>query len=68
MKIRVPNTRGHYEMNGFEIDVDDRDIIIRTSSAAENKERYQREQKPQARKDPAIGPITGSLLKKIGLG
>jgi hypothetical protein len=30
-KIRIPNARGHYEMDGFDIDVDDRDIIIRTT-------------------------------------
>ena len=68
MKIRVPNTRGHYEMNGFEIDVDDRDIIIRTSSAAENKERYRREERPPEKKDPAIGPVTSKILKSIGFG
>lgn len=30
-KIRIPNARGHYELDGFDIDVDDRDIIIRTT-------------------------------------
>jgi hypothetical protein len=69
VKIRVPNARGHYEMNGFEIDVDDRDIIIRTSNAAENKDRYQREKRPPEKRgdDPRIGPVTGGILRKFGL-
>jgi len=68
MKVRIPNTRGHYEMQGLEIDVDDRDIIIRTSAAAENKERYQREKQPEKQRDPSIGPVTSRLLNKLGLG
>jgi hypothetical protein len=68
MKVRIPNTRGHYEMQGLEIDVDDRDIIIRSSASAENKERYQREKQPEKRRDPAIGPVTSRLLSKLGLG
>jgi hypothetical protein len=66
MKVRIPNTRGHYEMQGLEIDVDDRDIIIRSSASAENKERYQREKQPEKQKDPEIGPLTSKLLNKLG--
>lgn len=68
MKVRIPNVRDHYEMNGLEIDVDDRYITIRTSAKAEEKERYQREKQPEKQRDPAIGPVTSRLLNKLGLG
>lgn len=31
-KIVIPNTRGHYEFDGFEIDIDNRDIVIRPNN------------------------------------
>lgn len=66
VKIRIPNTRGHYEMEGFEIDVDDRDIIIRSSHARENQKntsRFHNTPEPLRREPESEN---ASLLSSIG--
>lgn len=69
-KISIPNRTGHYELDGFEVDVSDRDIIIRTSHAKENKDsskKKEEDQKPRSKGEPTIGPVTGGLLDAVGI-
>lgn len=71
-KVVIPNRTGHYELEDLEVDVSDRDIIIRKSYASENKERVKKEihQVEKERKDgkePTIGPVTGGLLDAVGI-
>lgn len=68
----IPNQIGHYELSGIEVDVYDKQIIIRTSFAKENKERVSNEISKASHKDEKkdrtladdlnMGPLTRKLL------
>lgn len=71
-KISIPNRTGHYELDGFEVDISDRDVIIRSSHAKENKEKTREmerepEQKSRSKGEPTIGPVTGGILDAVGI-
>jgi len=65
-KLIIQNIPGHYEGSGFEVDVNMAQIVIR--SKGPEPERFHKEQqreKPR-QQDPAIGPISSGILKRIG--
>lgn len=69
-KVTIPNKVGHYEVDGIELDVFEKDIIIRTSYAKENRREREQDKprKKETRQDDAyIGPVTGTILGKLGI-
>jgi hypothetical protein len=61
-KLVIPNIPNHYEGSGFEVDVTPMQIIVRNKNEPERKE-----QQRERQRDPAIGPVSSGILKKIGL-
>lgn len=68
-KAVIPNIVGHYEMSGFEIDVYDKQIVIRTSG--DNRPRQENHHEPNKKEtkkestiadDLGMGPITRRIL------
>jgi hypothetical protein len=74
-KASIPNVNGHYEMNGIEIDVNDRQIIVRVGEG--NRDRNydtsrHHQQKPvekraDKKEDSPFGPVTTKLLQNVGI-
>jgi len=74
VKAIIPNVDGHYEMNGIEIDVSARQIIVRTDAGRhpgrENQPKQDRvKQNGPVNKDneSMFGPVTTGILQKVGL-
>jgi hypothetical protein len=63
-KLVIPNVPNHYEGSGFEVDVTNNQIIIRTKGP--EPERFHKERQKPQQQDPVIGPISTMLLKGIG--
>jgi hypothetical protein len=63
-KLIIQNIPGHYEGSGFEVDVNMAQIVIR--SKGPEPERFHKDQ-PRPQRNPAIGPVSSGILKKIGL-
>lgn len=71
-KVVIPNRTGHYELEDLEVDISDRDIIIRRSYASENKDRVKKEiqqveKEHKSKQEPTIGPVTGGFLDAVGI-
>lgn len=73
-KAIIPNVDGHYEMNGIEIDVTSRQIIVRTEGGRhpgrDNQPRQRPDQPREQKKEeePSIfGPVTTKLLQGAGI-
>jgi hypothetical protein len=74
-KASIPNVNGHYEMNGIEIDVGDRQIIVRVGEGNRDKNydssRHHpskpQEKRPEKKDDSPFGPVTTKLLQGAGI-
>jgi hypothetical protein len=67
-KAVIPNIVGHYEMSGIEVDVNDKQIVIRHEGTRKEKQSDDQDRKPQKKDSGSpFGPITTKLLGKIGL-
>ena len=70
VKVIIPNTDGHYEINGIEVDVG-RQIVIRTYSSDKpktairenNKEHPGHEEKHDDFRDPDNSSLLSSIVK-----